>query len=88
MNAITWKQKTQRPLEPKQLAKLVLCQSPSISRFSDDEEYYFFRSFCSQTAPQLTTCTQWAESQLWSKIVLQASEAEPCIRHAIMQSVL
>jgi hypothetical protein len=74
----------QRPIEPKQLGILALCRSLSSNQFSDDGEYYYFQLFCHQTAPQLSSCTQLTESQLWSQIVLQASETEPCIRHAII----
>ncbi|KAH8783640.1 hypothetical protein BGZ57DRAFT_735625, partial [Hyaloscypha finlandica] len=77
------KRKVQRPIEPKQLGILALCRSLSSKHFSDDGEYYYFQLFCHQTAPQLSSCTQ-TESQLWSQIVLQASETESCIRHAII----
>lgn len=71
----------QKPLEPKQGAKVPLCPSPSTNRFKDDGEYYYFQLFCSQAAPELETCT---ENQLWSLIVLQASESDDCIRHGVI----
>jgi len=84
INNIEWKRKSHRTIEPKQLAVVALQRSPSTTQFSDDGEFYYFQLFCSQTAPQLSSCTQWTESQLWAKIVLQASETEPCIRHAVI----
>ncbi|PMD47437.1 hypothetical protein L207DRAFT_478524 [Hyaloscypha variabilis F] len=84
ISTIEWKRNVQRIIEPKQSALAVLCRSPSTSQFTDDGEFYYFQLFSSQTAPQLSSCTQWTESQLWSQIVLQASETEPCIRHAVI----
>jgi hypothetical protein len=48
--------------------------------FKTDQEYCCFQRFCTQTAFKLAGCR---ETQLWNRIVLQASEQEPCIMHAV-----
>ncbi|CZR64930.1 uncharacterized protein PAC_14830 [Phialocephala subalpina] len=58
-----------------------LCRTPTVRRFGNDEEYRFFRRFCTDTSAQLTGARG---SELWNRVVLQASEMEPCVRHAVM----
>ncbi|KAE9363550.1 hypothetical protein N431DRAFT_550357 [Stipitochalara longipes BDJ] len=82
IRATVRKQKVQRTIEPREPTTAILCRSPDNSQFLDDGEYYYFQMFCNQTAPQLSSCTQWTANQLWGQLVPQASEAEPCIRHA------
>ena len=61
-------------------ARNSLCRSPPAQMFKTDQEYRCFQRFRTQTAFQLAG---FRETQLWSRIVLQASEAEPCIMHAV-----
>ncbi|KAH7342461.1 hypothetical protein BKA65DRAFT_292099 [Rhexocercosporidium sp. MPI-PUGE-AT-0058] len=57
-----------------------LYRSPPRDLFHNDQERLYFQRFCEITASQLTGCL---ESELWSRVVLQASETAPCIRHAV-----
>lgn len=69
-----------RPILPN--AK-VLCKSPAtVSKlFNTDQEFGYFQRFCIQNVRQLTGLR---ESEFWSRHVLQASEMEPCVRHAVI----
>jgi hypothetical protein len=58
-----------------------LCLPPMKQLFRNDEEYRAFQSFCTRTVAQLTGFRQ---SNIWSHLILQASEMEPCIRHAVI----
>ncbi|KAL2064368.1 hypothetical protein VTL71DRAFT_4862 [Oculimacula yallundae] len=69
-----------RPLLPN--AK-VLCKPPAtVSKlFNTDQEFGYFQRFCMQNVKQLTGLR---ESEFWTRYVLQASEMEPCVRHAVI----
>ncbi|KAL2059844.1 hypothetical protein VTL71DRAFT_9999 [Oculimacula yallundae] len=60
-----------------------LCKPPvTVSKlFATDQEYNYFRRFCEESAKQLTG---YRESSFWSRLVLQTSEVEPCVRHAVI----
>ncbi|RDW78270.1 hypothetical protein BP5796_06122 [Coleophoma crateriformis] len=49
--------------------------------FENPQQHRFFKSFSDQCSYQLTGCF---ESAFWNRLVLQASEQEPSIRHAII----
>lgn len=49
--------------------------------FQNDQEFGHFQRFVNETAQQLTGVV---ESDLWSRLVPQTCEAEPCIRHAVI----
>jgi Fungal specific transcription factor domain len=53
----------------------------STSRFQTREEYHFFQLYVTETAAHLSG---FYSPTLWSQIVLQASEAEESIRHAVI----
>ncbi|KAH9223321.1 hypothetical protein DL95DRAFT_128453 [Leptodontidium sp. 2 PMI_412] len=57
-----------------------LYRPPPRDLFQNDQERLYFQRFCEISAAQLTGCL---ESELWSRVVLQASETAPCIRHAV-----
>ncbi|XMA15592.1 hypothetical protein WAI453_008383 [Rhynchosporium graminicola] len=57
-----------------------LYRAPPRDPFHNDQERLYFQRFCEVSASQLTGCL---ESDLWSRVVLQASESAPCIRHAV-----
>ncbi|KUJ19427.1 uncharacterized protein LY89DRAFT_716937 [Mollisia scopiformis] len=57
-----------------------LCRSPANSPFTNDLEYQAFQEFSQHTAKHLTG---FRDSDIWSKVVLQASETDSCIRHAV-----
>ncbi|KAL2075923.1 hypothetical protein VTL71DRAFT_866 [Oculimacula yallundae] len=65
-----------QPLMPMQY----LYRAPPRDLFHSDQERLYFQRFCEISATQLTGCL---ESDLWSRVVLQASETAPCIRHAV-----
>ncbi len=85
----TGKQSVQPPLSHNALMydqnnleiNLPLWRHPSRDIFQNDEERLYFQRFCEESAIQLTGC--FVESDLWSRVVLQASEADSCIRHAV-----
>jgi len=60
---------------------LPLYVPPPANRFKDDGEYYYFSKFCCERAAPLENCHQ---SPIWSRIVLQASENDPSIRHGVI----
>lgn len=49
--------------------------------FANCDEYRYFKIFCDNTAPNLA---EYLDSALWNTIVLQASEQESFIKHAIV----
>ncbi|KAH7412742.1 hypothetical protein BKA64DRAFT_336751 [Cadophora sp. MPI-SDFR-AT-0126] len=49
--------------------------------FTSDQELSYFQRFCIKNVKQLTG---HRESVVWSRHVLQASEKEPCVRHAVI----
>lgn len=55
-------------------------RAPAAQLFDNEQEYRYFQRFCSETALQLSGSF---ETDLWQRVVLQASETEPAIRHAI-----
>ena len=57
-----------------------LFRPPRRDVFANDQKRLYFQRFCEISAAQLTGCL---ESDLWSRVVLQASETAPCIRHAV-----
>jgi len=56
-----------------------LCRPPATKLFRTDQEYIFFQRFYYVTVGELTGVRG---SELWSRVVLQATEEEPCLRHA------
>jgi hypothetical protein len=85
------KQKPQRvvqqllPLVPKVSGEskpaLLPMPGPRSHRFANEQEYYYFMVFCNTTASNLA---EYLDSSLWNTIVLQATEQEPFIRHAVI----
>jgi len=55
--------------------------SPSTHMFTNDQEKYCYRIFCDKTSSQLSGCF---DSSLWSRMILQACETDPAIRHAVV----
>ncbi|RDW84877.1 hypothetical protein BP6252_02467 [Coleophoma cylindrospora] len=60
---------------------LSITQLASKRLFENPQQHRFFQSFSDQCSYQLTGCF---ESAFWNRLVLQASEQEPSIRHAII----
>ncbi|KUJ16375.1 uncharacterized protein LY89DRAFT_719102 [Mollisia scopiformis] len=58
-----------------------LCRSPNVQKFDSDEEYSFFQRFCVESTVQLSGSRY---SELWNRVVLQGSEMEACVRHAVV----
>ena len=60
-----------------------LCKTPTTvsNFFTDDQELSYFQRFCVKNVSQLTG---YRGSEVWSRHVLQASEVEPCVRHAVI----
>ncbi|KUJ06882.1 uncharacterized protein LY89DRAFT_726283 [Mollisia scopiformis] len=50
-------------------------------RFSNEDEMRYFRLFCEKTSYHLSG---YNDPNLWTRIVLQASEADDSIRHAVI----
>ncbi|TVY76112.1 hypothetical protein LSUE1_G006805 [Lachnellula suecica] len=50
-------------------------------RFEDEQEGICFRHYCEETATQIAGPTQ---SPIWSKLIPQACETEPFLRHAVV----
>lgn len=69
------------PTSPTTPASTGLTMSSFSSRFQDPAESRYFSIFHAQTAFQLSG---FYSPNLWSHIVLQASEAESSIRHAVI----
>ncbi|CZR61336.1 uncharacterized protein PAC_11232 [Phialocephala subalpina] len=57
-----------------------LCRSPDTSLFSNDLEYQAFQEYSHHTARHLTG---FRETEIWGHVVLQASETDPALRHAV-----
>jgi hypothetical protein len=69
-------------LLPKMTAlRLPPLHQPQKSMLLSAEEYRYFKLFCDRTSKQLSGCFP---SDLWSHIVLQTSETEPSVRHAVV----
>lgn len=60
-----------------------LCNPPATvsNLFKNDLEFGCFRRFSVELARELTG---YRKSEFWDRVVLQASEIEPCIRHAVV----
>jgi hypothetical protein len=56
-----------------------LCVTPGQNLFDNPQEWAYFQRFCTYTVEQLSGLR---ESEFWSRVVLQAAQAEPSIRHA------
>lgn len=52
---------------------------PATELFKDEQEYRYFQQFCNKTALQLSGCF---DSELWSRLILQACHNDQSIRHA------
>jgi hypothetical protein len=52
---------------------------PTVQLFKSEPEYRQFQRFCREQAAQLTG---YRDTQLWSRVVLQACETNASIRHA------
>jgi hypothetical protein len=70
-----------RPSNSNQIILLPSPSSPFTPRFQNAAESRYFTLFHHQTALHLSG---FYSPNLWSHIVLQASEAEPSIRHAVI----
>jgi hypothetical protein len=69
-----------KPKEPKRILQSPITRSPMTRLFRNDQEYGHFQRFLNETAQQLTGVL---ESDLWSRLIPQTCETEPCIRHAV-----
>ncbi|RDW69198.1 hypothetical protein BP6252_08218 [Coleophoma cylindrospora] len=49
--------------------------------FTNEQEYCCFKIFCEKTALRLAGCF---DSSLWGRLVLQACDTDPAIRHAVI----
>ncbi len=58
-----------------------ILQEPQSSPFSGEAEYRYFRFFHEKTAERLSG---FFNEALWNRLVLQACEYEPSIRHAVI----
>lgn len=66
------------PLKP-------LSRMPTVQLFKSEPEYRQFQRFCREQAAQLTG---YRDTQLWSRVVLQACETNASIRHAGEETLL
>jgi len=55
--------------------------NPFKQRFINDQEFHYFKVFCDTSAPHLS---EYLDENLWTSVVLQASEQESFIRHAVI----
>ncbi|KAE9364707.1 hypothetical protein N431DRAFT_354543 [Stipitochalara longipes BDJ] len=73
------------PLVPKieylSRAVVPVTTTPSHSLFANDQEFNYFKVYAGTTAPNLA---EYFDTPIWSTIVLQASEQEHFIKHAII----
>ena len=73
------------PLVPKveYLSKTVvpITATPSPGLFANDQDFNYFKIYADTTAPNLS---EYYDTPIWSTIVLQASEQEHFIKHAII----
>ena len=56
-----------------------ICTSPSQNLFNKPEEWSYFQRFCTYTVEHLTGLRG---SELWNRVVLQATQSDPSIRAA------
>ena len=77
------KQSTSRTLVPKPTHphQTSIHAVPSENMFDNEQEFRSFRKFSQEMSRQLAG---YFESGLWSRLVLQASEASPAVRHAVV----
>ncbi|KAE9367698.1 hypothetical protein N431DRAFT_348684 [Stipitochalara longipes BDJ] len=68
-----------RTLIPRATFPLTASPSQNLFDLDNPEEWTYFQRFCNYTVGRLSGLR---ESELWSRIVLQATQAEPSIRHA------
>lgn len=69
-----------RKLLPRQAVQ-PLCRAPGQNLFETPEEHNYFQRFQIHTVSELTGVR---DSELWTRIVLQAAQEDPCIRHAVV----
>lgn len=72
---------TNRPLIPRKRDASPFPEQVRKARFRNYDEMRYFRLFCEKTSLQLSG---YYDPILWGRIVLQASEAEDSIRHAVI----
>jgi hypothetical protein len=60
---------------------LPMKSNPQQQFFTNDQEFEYFKVFCNTTAPNLG---EYLDTPLWNRIVLQASEQESFIKHAVI----
>lgn len=70
-----------RPLVPYGKIPMTLLREPVRTRFQSPEEHRFFQLYVTKTSAHLSG---FYSHNLWNQIVLQASEAEESIRHAVI----
>lgn len=69
------------------LKESTLSRNPSLSTppsellFQNEQEYRYFQHFCTQTSNQLSN---FFTRDLWTRLMLQACESSPPIRHAVI----
>jgi hypothetical protein len=68
-----------RTLIPKSSFPLVASPSQNLFDLDNPEEWTYFQRFCNYTVNRLSGLR---ESDFWSRVVLQATQSEPSIRHA------
>lgn len=68
-------------ITPKAVVPKTILKTPERNPFANDQEYGYFSLFCAQTA---STLAGYFRGSLWNRIVLQACEDMPPIRHAII----
>ncbi len=68
-------------IAPKEMPPMKVLQTPRSKLFASDEEYRYFCLFREKTA---STLAGYFKDSLWSRLVLQACETTPSVRHAII----
>lgn len=66
---------------PTTQAQAKLYPSPTRLLFQNPHEYQAFQTFCNRTSHQLSSSFS---SELWTRLMLQACETSPSIRHAVI----
>ena len=75
-------QPPRRPLLPKSAAMEVILRCPVTTQlFDSEQDLRYFRIFCQETAHQISGPFN---TGLWNRLMPQASEAVPFVRHAII----
>ena len=73
-----------QPLRPKDFGQILrsgISGVQSAVRFDSEQEFRCFRIFCEETATQIAGPFK---SSLWGRLVPQASELKPFVRHAMV----